>query len=87
MLTKGVQHQCMPTSTCSLISAALMEARQCGYEILPHQSYSSDLTPSDFSFSQIKTPLKGRRFDDTDEVIQEVLGEAVLFNTIWRLLQ
>ena len=65
-----------------------MEARQCGYEILPHPSrdlsFSSDLAPRDFfSFPQMKTPLKGRQFDDTDEVIQEVLGETVLFNTIW----
>ena len=39
----------------------------------PHPPYSPDLAPSDFFlFPPMKTPPKGSRFEDTDEVIQEM---------------
>jgi len=72
MLTKGVR-LLADNAPAHSSQAAVMEARQCGYEILPHPPYSPDLAPSDFFlFPQMKTPLRGRRFDDTDEVIEEV---------------
>ena len=72
MLTKGVRFLA-DNAPAHMSEAALMEARQCSYEILPHAAYSPDLAPSDFFlFQQMKTPLKGRRFDDTDEIIQEL---------------
>ena len=49
------------------------EATRCCYEILPHPPYSPDLAPSDFVlFPEMKNPLRGRRFDDRDDVIEEV---------------
>jgi [histone H3]-lysine36 N-dimethyltransferase SETMAR len=45
-------------------------ARECGYEILPHPPYSPDLAPSDFFlFPQLKSTLRGRRFDTDNDVI------------------
>jgi histone-lysine N-methyltransferase SETMAR len=78
MLTKGIR-LLADNAPAHSSQASVMEARQCGYEILPHPPYSPDLAPSDFFlFPQMKTPLRGRRFDDTDEVIQEV--EQEVFN-------
>ena len=37
--------------------------------VLEHPAYSSDLAPNDFFlFPKIKEILKGRHFDDTDDV-------------------
>ena len=71
MLTKGV---CLLAYNAPAHSsqAALWKQGNYGFEILPHPPYSSDFAPSNFFFPQMKSPLKGRRFDDTDEVIQEV---------------
>jgi hypothetical protein len=42
---------------------AMAAAIDCGFEILPHSSYSTDLVPSDFClFPKLKTKLRGRRF-------------------------
>lgn len=72
MLTKDVR-LLVDNAPAHSSQAANMEARRCGHEILSHPPYSPDLAPSDFFlFPQMKTPLRGRRFDDTDEVIQEV---------------
>ena len=66
MLTKGVRLLAENAPAHSSV-AALLEARQCDYGILPPLPYSSEFAPSDFFlFPQMKTPLKGRRFDDTD---------------------
>ena len=44
-------------------------ADKCAFEILPHPAYSPDIAPSDFFlFPALKKDLKGRRFDDEDEV-------------------
>ena len=68
MLTEGV-HLLADKAPAHSSQAALMEARQCGYEILPHPPYSPDLAPSDFFLFRHKV----RRLDDTDEVIQKVV--------------
>ena len=62
MITRGVRLLAdnAPVHTCQ---AAAVEARRCGFEILPHPPYSPDLAPSDFfSFPEMKKPLRGRLF-------------------------
>jgi hypothetical protein len=42
---------------------------------IPHPPYSPDLTPSDFwFFGSIKTSLAGRVFNDSDEILEAVIG-------------
>ncbi len=42
-------------------------------QILPHPPYSPDLAPSDYwLFARIKKSIKGRRFDDLDELCRQV---------------
>ena len=57
-------------------SRIAMEAvRECGYELLPHPPYSPDLAPSDFHlFPKLKKYLRGRRFDDDNELTATVEG-------------
>ena len=44
-----------------------------GWEILPHPPYSPDLAPSDFFlFGALKKPLRGRKFQNRETLIQEV---------------
>jgi [histone H3]-lysine36 N-dimethyltransferase SETMAR len=44
-----------------------------GFEVLEHPPYSPDLAPSDyFLFGLLKRELKGRKFDDDNELIQTV---------------
>lgn len=48
-------------------------AAKCGFKILPHPPYSPDLAPSDyFLFPNLKRNLRGRKFDDEEEVIGAV---------------
>ncbi|KAJ4430408.1 hypothetical protein ANN_22624 [Periplaneta americana] len=48
-------------------------AASLGYKILPHSPYFPDMAPSDFFlFPRIKKPLRGRHFQNDDEVIFEV---------------
>ena len=57
MLTKGV-HLLADNALAHSSQAPLLQTRQCGYEILPHLPYSSDLAPSDFFLlPQTKTSL------------------------------
>lgn len=50
---------------------ATTAATKCGFEILPHPAYSPDLAPSDFFlFPNLKNELKGKRFDDENDVKQ-----------------
>ena len=52
---------------------ATSTAEECGYEILPHPPYSPDLAPSDyFLFPNLKSYMKGKRFDSDEDVIDEV---------------
>ena len=42
---------------------------ECGLQLLEHPSYSPDLAPSDFFlFPEMKRQLKGRRFEDRNEI-------------------
>jgi hypothetical protein len=47
-------------------------AASLGYEILPHPPYSSDLASSNSIFPRLKKPLRGRRFQDDDDIISAV---------------
>ncbi|XP_067653277.1 histone-lysine N-methyltransferase SETMAR-like [Haliotis asinina] len=52
----------------SHVAAAAVQ--ECGYEILPPPHYSPDLAPSDYHlFPNLKKQLRGRRFQDDNEVI------------------
>ncbi|XP_023712914.1 histone-lysine N-methyltransferase SETMAR-like [Cryptotermes secundus] len=65
MLGKGVRllHDNAPAHATTL-------AASLGYEILPPPPYSPDLALSDFFlFPQLKKPLRGKRFEDDDDVI------------------
>ncbi|XP_076049161.1 histone-lysine N-methyltransferase SETMAR-like [Oratosquilla oratoria] len=72
MLTKGVR-LLADTAPAHSSQAAVVEARRCGYEVLPHPPYSPDLALNDFFLlPEMKNPLRSRRLDDTDDVIQVV---------------
>ncbi|XP_076043703.1 histone-lysine N-methyltransferase SETMAR-like [Oratosquilla oratoria] len=72
MLTKGVR-LLADNAPAHSSQAAVVKTRRCGYETLPHQPYSPFLTPSGFFlYSEMKNPMRGRRFDDTEDVIQEM---------------
>ena len=48
-------------------------ANECGFEVIPHSPYSTDLTPFDFyRFPKLKTNLRGRNFGSTEGVIDTV---------------
>ncbi|XP_048243687.1 histone-lysine N-methyltransferase SETMAR-like [Haliotis rufescens] len=54
---------------------AMTAVQECGYELLPHPPYSPDLAPSDFHlFPRLKKHLRGRRFEDDDELTAAVEG-------------
>ena len=54
---------------------AMESVRECGYELLPHPPYSPDLAPSDFHlFPRLKKHIRGRRFQDDDELTAAVEG-------------
>ena len=44
--------------------------------VVPHPPYSSDLAPSDFLFPKLKMKLKGRRFQNLEEIQAD--SQAVL---------
>ncbi|GFW38881.1 hypothetical protein TNCV_4078401 [Trichonephila clavipes] len=59
----------MPTMQTS--RGVVEELKRCGYEIM--LLYSPNLTPSDFFlFPELKKLLRGQKFDDTNDVIQEM---------------
>ena len=44
-----------------------------GWEVLPHPPHSPDLAPSDYHlFGPLKRHLAGKRFDEDEDLIQEV---------------
>jgi histone-lysine N-methyltransferase SETMAR len=43
------------------------------WTVLPHPPYSPDLVPSDYHlFSPLKDAIRGKKFEDDEEVISEV---------------
>ncbi|XP_048253299.1 histone-lysine N-methyltransferase SETMAR-like [Haliotis rufescens] len=63
-------HQSVHTSR-----VAMTAVQECGYELLSHPPYSPDLAPSDFHlFPRLKKHLRGRRFEDDDELTAAVEG-------------
>ena len=68
MLTRGVLllHDNAPVHKSRVAQASI---RECGFEQLNHPPYSPDLAPSDyFLFRQMKSALRGRRFQHDDEI-------------------
>ena len=52
---------------------AMTAATECGFEVLPHPPYSSDMTPSDFYlFPKLKSNLRGTQFGSNEGVIEAV---------------
>ena len=52
---------------------AMAAIREAGFELLEHPPYSPDLAPSDFYlFPRLKEQLRGRKFEDNDEVMAAV---------------
>lgn len=57
-----------------------------GWEVLPHPPYSPDLSPPDFDLiSKIKEPLKGKRFQDYEEMKRAVDEVIRHLNGNWSL--
>ena len=54
-------------------------ATECGFESLPHPSYSPDMTPSDFYlFPKLKSHLRGTQYGSNfgvKEAVKEYLGD------------
>jgi hypothetical protein len=64
------------------VTAALLEKFK--WDVLDHPPYSPDLAPSDFHlFLHLKKYLGGKKFDDYDEVQEEIMtwfkGQAADF--------
>jgi len=52
---------------------AVASAKQCGFELLLHPSYSPDLAPSDFYlFPKLKENIRGQVFGSDDDVMTAV---------------
>ena len=52
---------------------AMTAATECGFEILPHPPYSSDMAPSDFYlFPKLKSHLHGTQYGNSEGVIEAV---------------
>ena len=73
---------------------AMTAAAECGFEILPHHSYSPDMAPSDFYlFPKLKSHFRGTKYGSNEGVIEalnEYLGDqkkAFYFERIRKLGQ
>ncbi|KAJ7344583.1 hypothetical protein JRQ81_000533, partial [Phrynocephalus forsythii] len=72
MISKGV-HLPADNAPVHTDQASVVTAHRLGYELLQHPPYSHDLVPSNFFlFPEMKKPLRGRRFDNREDVILEV---------------
>jgi hypothetical protein len=48
--------------------------KECGFKVIEHPHYSADLARSDYYlFSKLKKDLRGRKFDDDEEVKTAVM--------------
>ena len=56
------------------VSRAVSEIlEKYGWQVLPHQPYSPDMSPPDFDlFPKLKKPLRGKRFRSIEQVSDEV---------------
>src|SRR5215510_942164 len=53
----------------------LAQIARYGWTLMPHPPYSPDLAPSDFYLSgQLKNSLRGRTFENNEQLLQEVRG-------------
>ena len=51
------------------------------WDVLPHPPYSLDMSPPDFDlFPKLKEPLRGIRFDNLDELQDEVSKQVQQLN-------
>ena len=64
-------------------------ATECGFKILPHPTYSPDMTPSEFYlFTKLKSHLRGTQYGSIIEAVNEYLGDqekAFYFKEIRKL--
>ena len=52
---------------------AMTAATLCGFEILPHPTYSPDMAPSDvYLFPKLKSHLRGAQYGSNEGVIEAV---------------
>jgi len=68
ILSRGVclLHDNAPVHTAAVAKAAVKE---CGFQEIEHPPYSPDLALSDYYlFSKLKKDLRGKKFDDEEEV-------------------
>ena len=73
MLSHGVHllHDNAPVHMAAVAKAAVKE---CGFEEIEHPSYSPNLATSDYYlFSKLKKDLRGKKFDDVEEVKTAVM--------------
>ena len=56
---------------CHKSIATMAKFHELQFELLPHQPYSLDLSPSDYLFTDLKRMLQGKRFGSNEEVIAE----------------
>jgi len=73
MLNRGVRllHDNAPAHTAAVAKATVNE---CGFEEIDHLPYNSDLAPSDYYlFSKLKKDLRGKKFDNDEEVKTAVM--------------
>ena len=72
----ALQRHSFPSWQCtsSLSSqVAVDEAKACGFGILQYPTYFLNLAPSEFFFfPEMKNLFRGRRFNNTDDIINEV---------------
>ncbi|KAJ7345861.1 hypothetical protein JRQ81_001811 [Phrynocephalus forsythii] len=72
MISKGV-HLPADNAPVHTTQASVVTTHCLGYELLQHPPYSPDTAPINFFlFPKMKKPLRGRRFDDREDVIFEV---------------
>lgn len=71
-MSRGIRllHDNAPVHTAAISKATV---RKCGFIEIDHPPYSPDLAPSDyFLFAKLKSDLRGKKFNDDDEIKQAV---------------
>ena len=77
-LTRGVLHL-QDNAPAHTLQVAMTVATKCGFEILPHTSYSPDMAPSDFyQFPKLKSFLRGTQYGSNEGLI-ETVNEYLLY--------